>query len=120
MRIGIVDDDDDVRRAVRRLLLASGFDVSVYPSAEAFLAAGQMLDCLVLDVHLGGMSGVELYRQLQASAGAPAVVFVTAHFEMLHQIERMGAPCLPKPFDEQALVQAIARARKQVPAAVGK
>ena len=112
LRIVIVDDDDDLRRALCRLLAASGFDVAAYPSGEAFLASDAAYDCLVLDVHLGGMTGVEVYRQLQQAREAPPVVFVTAHYELLEEIERMGAPCLPKPFDEAALVDAIARARR--------
>jgi FixJ family two-component response regulator len=112
LRIGIVDDDDDLRRALRRLLIASGFEVAAYASGEAFLAAGDAVDCVILDVHLGGMTGLEVYRQLKETQAPPPVVFITAHYELLGEIESMGTPCLPKPFDEQALVDAIARARR--------
>jgi len=112
LRIGLVDDDEDLRRALRRLLVASGFDVAAYPSGEAFLESREAVDCLVLDVHLGGMTGIELYRHLtQPGAAAPPVVFITAHYELIEEIERLGPPCLPKPFDEQALIDAITRAR---------
>jgi FixJ family two-component response regulator len=58
------------------------------------------------------MTGLEVYRELQQAREAPPVVFVTAHYELLEEIERMGAPCLSKPFDEAALVDAIARVRR--------
>lgn len=112
LRIVIVDDDEDLRRALCRLLIASGFNVTAYPSGEAFLESQTSFDCLVLDVHLGGMTGLDVYRQLQQTTQAPPVVFITAHYELLDEIERMGTPCLPKPFDEEALVDAIARARR--------
>jgi len=113
--IGIVDDDDDVRRALRRLLIASGFAVAAFESGEAFLASlpsPHALDCLILDVHLGGMSGLELYQLLRQRAIAPPVVFITAHSELLDDVEWVDTPCLQKPFDSEALIEAIAQARR--------
>lgn len=111
--IGIVDDDEDVRRALRRLLIASGFSVRAYASGEAFLDSHDAPDCLVLDVHLGGMTGLQLYEELRNTGAAPPVVFITAHHELSDSIERLGAPCLWKPFDGQALLSAIDTARRE-------
>jgi FixJ family two-component response regulator len=111
VRLGVVDDDEDVRRALFRLLVASGFVVRAYASAEAFLDAREPADCLVLDVHLGGASGVELYEQLCREGTSPPVVFITAHHELSEGLERLGFPCLWKPFDGTALLAAIETAR---------
>jgi FixJ family two-component response regulator len=111
--IGIVDDDEDIRRALRRLLIASGFSVRAYASGEAFLESHDAPDCLVLDVHLGGMTGLELYEQLRNTGAVPPVVFITAHHELSDSIERLGALCLWKPFDGQALLSAIDTARRE-------
>ena len=64
----IVDDDDSVRRAARRLIRSFGFAVDTFPSAENFLASGRLDEtaCLVLDVHMPGLSGLELQARLNA------------------------------------------------------
>jgi two-component system response regulator FixJ len=105
--VDIVDDDADLRRALRRLLVANGFSVRLHESAEAYLASHKEPDCLVLDVRLGGMSGPQLYSRLRERASAPAVVFITAHREVADDLARSGFACLQKPFDEFALVEAI-------------
>jgi FixJ family two-component response regulator len=113
--IGIVDDDVSLLRALQRLLRAAGFAVETFRSAEEFLPSARRagLRCLVLDVHLGGMSGFDLQRQL-AGLGEPLpVIFITAHddAETRERARRAGAVAyLPKPFDEKALVEAIHRA----------
>ena len=82
-RIAIVDDDASHCRALARLLRAAGMDARTYPSAEDFLASDfrQGIDCVVLDVQLGGMSGFDLERRLASEPDAPPVVFLTAHGE---------------------------------------
>ena len=67
LNVAVVDDDDSFARALERLFRASGFEVRTYPSAEAFLAPTPLPqpDCLVLDVGLGGMSGLELQQRLR-------------------------------------------------------
>ena len=66
-RVAVVDDDDAVRRAIGRLLRATGHQVRTYASAEEFLgAAPSEVDCLVLDVYLGGMNGYDLHSLLTA------------------------------------------------------
>jgi FixJ family two-component response regulator len=80
--VAVVDDDQSVRRSFARLLRAAGIQPITYGSAEAFLAdlKRPMFDCVVLDVQLGGMSGIELGAVLAAAEGRrPPVVYITAH-----------------------------------------
>src|SRR5262245_14260924 len=83
LRVGIVDDDASHCRAVARLLRASGMDPVTFASAEEYLEHGAQreIDCLVLDIQLGGISGFELQNRLAAAVQAPPVVFLTAHEE---------------------------------------
>ncbi|MCE7960040.1 MAG: response regulator [Acidobacteria bacterium ACB2] len=79
-RVGIVEDDAGCRRALARLLRASGQVPVTFGSAEEYLrSAGEVdVDCLVVDVQLGGMSGFELQKRLAGTETAPPVVFLTA------------------------------------------
>jgi FixJ family two-component response regulator len=81
--VAVVDDDESACRALSRLLRAEGFQPVSYLSAEAFLADSKRpsFDCLVFDVQLGGMSGIELQRQLVASGSSTPVIYLTAHDE---------------------------------------
>ena len=111
--IGVVEDDSSFRRALGRLLSAAGFSVAAFASAEEFLAsesAGETA-CLVLDVHLGGMSGFDLQQRL-ATAGVPIpAIFITAHDDpVTRERARSGVAYLQKPFREGALIGAIERA----------
>lgn len=115
VRIALVDDDPSIRRGVARLLELNGLRVTTFGSAEALLvgAPGSAFDCLVLDVHLPGLSGPECYSDLRARGGAPPAVFITAHevSETRQIIEHVGpATCLRKPFRGQQLLDAIRRA----------
>jgi len=79
--VAVVDDDISVCRSLSRLLRVQGIEAVTYPSAEAFIAdvGRPRFDCLLLDVQLGGMSGIELH-ELLASGGSPVpVIFLTAH-----------------------------------------
>jgi FixJ family two-component response regulator len=110
--ISIVDDDESVREAVRGLLRSVGFLVNAFDSAETFLASGQHrnADCLVLDVRMPGMSGIELQRQLVADHCEIPVIFITAHADesMQAQALRGGVEAvLIKPFSDEALLNAI-------------
>jgi FixJ family two-component response regulator len=110
--IGVVDDDASLLRALRRLLVAGGFTVRVFSSAEEFLGSehGRSADCLVLDVHLGGLSGFELYERLIAAGTRIPVVFITAHDDAITRARarQSGAVAyLPKPFDDASLIGAI-------------
>jgi FixJ family two-component response regulator len=110
-----VDDDAAVRRALSRLLLSAGFSVSAYDSAEAFLArpADGAPDCLVLDVHLGGMSGLALRAELLSRGVTTPVIFITALDDpvTMEAVSRARASaCLLKPYEDTALVDSIVRA----------
>jgi FixJ family two-component response regulator len=115
LNVAVVDDDDSFARALSRLLRASGFEVRTYPSAEAFLAPTELSqpDCLVLDIQLGGMSGLDLLRQLRASGVLVPIVFVTAHdaAEVREEAQRAGCIAyLRKPVAGHALLEALAKA----------
>lgn len=118
--IGIVDDDASILRAVRRLLAAAGFTVRTFGSAEEFLASEHLeaISCLVLDIHLNGLSGFELQDRLVEAHVRIPIVFITAHDDLptRERAQRGGASeYLRKPFDEHSLIGAIetalARAR---------
>jgi len=111
----VVDDDESFARAIGRLLRAAGFGAVVYPSAEAFLQdfKAQPVNCLVLDIHLGGMSGFDLRRHLTAEARNTPVIFITAHDEpdVREEARRSGcAGYFRKPVPGRLLVEAIVNA----------
>jgi FixJ family two-component response regulator len=113
--ISIVDDDLPVRRALRRSIQAAGYTVETFASAREFLDASPLgrTSCLVLDIHLDGMSGFELAEQLASERAAIPVIFITAHDDTptRERARRVGgAAYLPKPFDERVLLEAIRRA----------
>jgi FixJ family two-component response regulator len=108
----VVDDDRTMLRSLERLLNASGFDTEIFCSAEAFLARteARKAACLVLDIHLDGMSGIELRRRLSASGCAVPVIFMTAFDdESTHEkaVEAGCVACLHKPFPARFLIGAI-------------
>src|SRR5438046_4928604 len=78
--VAVVDDDEKLCQSFGRLLRAAGFQPITYPSAEAFLADTKQprFDCLVLDVQLDGMSGIELAQSLTAEGAPPPFIFITA------------------------------------------
>jgi len=79
--VAVVDDDENICRSFGRLLRAAGFQPVTYDSAESFLADTKhpQFGCLVLDIQLGAMSGIELAQRLSAAGGCAPIVFVTAH-----------------------------------------
>jgi FixJ family two-component response regulator len=115
----LIDDDVSLLRAVKRLLGASGFLVTAFSSAEEFLESRNVaaVGCLVLDVHLGGLSGFELHERLVSAGRRIPVVFITAHDDSLtrDRARRAGAvEYLPKPFSDESLIAGINRALAQV------
>jgi FixJ family two-component response regulator len=113
--IGIVEDDPSMLRATEALLDANGFSTMGFSSAEDFLARGATahFDCLVLDIHLGGLSGIELHRRLKELGCSCPVIFVTAieNESVWRQAVRAGCiACLRKPIPAGQLVEAIAKA----------
>lgn len=110
--VAIVDDDPSVRKALKRLLKSVGMATQAYPSAEDFLhsAAVHACTCMVLDIHMPGMSGLELQVELARRETKIPIVFITAHHDdgLRNQALNGGATAfLPKPFDETELVEAI-------------
>jgi FixJ family two-component response regulator len=113
--IFVVDDDRSVRESLRRLLTSRGLAVQVFPSAPAFLAAARPDGpaCLVLDVRLPGLSGLDLQRDLARSDAALPIVFLTGHGDIPMSVRAMKAGAvefLTKPFREQDLLDAIGQA----------
>src|SRR4051812_43628549 len=80
-RVSVVDDDESVREALTGLLRSAGFGAEGYDSAEAFLRSGRLDDttCLILDVRMQGMGGIELQRHLASAGHEIPVIFITAH-----------------------------------------
>jgi FixJ family two-component response regulator len=94
--VGLVDDDESLLRSLARLLRAAGMQPITYPSAEAFRADAKRprFDCLVFDVQLPGMSGIDLRNQLVAEGAATPVLFVTAHDDPQARTNAMAGPCV--------------------------
>ena len=111
LTLAVIDDDEHIQRAVGRLLRSHGHAVLAFGSAEAFLSRACVPDCLILDVELPGMSGIELESRLRLRGRPMPVVFITAHDEMdlLAQVQSTHRPFLRKPLDESGLLEAIAR-----------
>lgn len=121
-RISVVDDDESVREAIQGLLDSSGFMAEVFSSAEELLRSGRLVGtaCLVLDVSLPGISGIELHDRLIAAGDVVPIVFVTAHADDLQTARALGRgtiDCLEKPFTDDALLGAISRAISGAPSA---
>jgi FixJ family two-component response regulator len=111
--VAVVDDDESLCRSLGRLLRAAGIQPVTYSSAEAFLADAKhpQFDCLVLDIQLGGMSGLELQRQLATSGETTPVIFITAHDDLEARAEAEAAGCAAyfRKIDSGALVLAAIR-----------
>lgn len=110
--ISIVDDDFSVRRAVGRLVKAAGYAVETFATAHEFLDSfpSDRTACLVLDIHLNGMSGFDLEERLRAERVAIPIIFITAHDDAATRDrarESGAAGYLAKPFDGQALLDVI-------------
>ena len=93
--IAVIDDDESVCRSLSRFLRAARFRPVTYQSAEAFLADGThpKFDCLLLDIQLGGMSGIELRRKLSALDDATPVIFITAQDDPVARAEAEASSC---------------------------
>ena len=112
MTLAIVDDDDDVRRALSRLLRSMGHQVRVFASAEAFQAETVVADCVIVDVRLPGQNGLELREHLRNRPVPTPVVLITGDGDRLaHDAPHaVDAPLVTKPFDDSVLAEAIASA----------
>ena len=110
--ISIVDDDDSLRNSLNNLIRSVGFRAQGFPSAEAFLNSSELHDtaCLILDVRMPGMSGLDLQRQLVATNSPIPIVFITSHGDddaQARALEAGAVAFLYKPFREEALLKAI-------------
>jgi len=110
--ISVVDDNDSVRESLKGLIRSVGFAIEVFPSAAKFLNSDHLDDthCLILDVRMPGMSGLELQRRLVKSNRNIPIIFITAHGDETARSEALkegAVDYLFKPFSEQALVNAI-------------
>jgi len=112
----VVDDDASVRRGLARLFKSANFLVEVFATATEFLASGrhrQSPACLVLDVRMPGLTGMDLQERLVALRSPLAVVFITGHGDIRTSVQAMkggAVDFLPKPFDDTQLLEAVARA----------
>lgn len=114
----IVDDDESVRKAKARLLNSVGLQVKVFGSAREFLAHEQanMPGCLLLDVRMPGLSGLDLQQALVDSQINLPVIFISAHGNIPMSVRAMKAGAvdfLPKPVDDQVLIDAVRKAIDQ-------
>jgi FixJ family two-component response regulator len=113
--VAVVEDDPSMLRSVERLLNAHGFATEGYSSAEAFLHrdTATRIGCIVLDIHLGGMSGIELRSRLKDAGSSLPVIFITAVDDKALELEGAQAGCvayLHKPFPASSLIGAVSKA----------
>jgi FixJ family two-component response regulator len=114
--ISIIDDDESMRLALACLIRSFGFKVNSYESAEQFLAgaATESSCCIISDIHMPGLSGIDLKRQLDHASNAPPVILITARSEawLLAEARASGAVCLlRKPFAAATLLECLRKAR---------
>lgn len=111
-RIAVIDDDLSVRRALERLLRASGYDAAVFASGHEFFYSleDRTPDCLILDLHMPGMNGLEVQRRLRQTGVRLPVVVITGHDEPQTRTQCLDAGAaayLCKPLNDEALIAAI-------------
>jgi FixJ family two-component response regulator len=110
--VAIVDDDDSMRIALDGLLKAVGYPARAFASAEEFLKSGQQhqTSCLIADIRMPGMSGLELQAQLNAERCRIPIIFITAHGDAKMRLQALRAGAvefLSKPFDEEVLLESV-------------
>jgi len=111
-RISVVDDDESVREAIRSLMDSVGLGAEVFSSAEDFLNSGRLdvTACLIVDVRMPGISGLELQGHLKAADSRVPIVFISAHNddrERYRALEAGAVDFLKKPFSADALLRAV-------------
>ncbi|MFC3712299.1 response regulator transcription factor [Sphingoaurantiacus capsulatus] len=114
-QVSIIDDDDSLRGALVSLVKSFGYGAQGFDSAEQFLAAGGAagFDCIVTDIHMPGLSGIELKQQLSADHDSTPVIMITARSEpaLRERAKDSGALCLlTKPFEASELIACIEQA----------
>jgi FixJ family two-component response regulator len=93
LRIAVIDDDESVRKALRRLLRAANLDADTFASGRDFLdsLAAQVPDCVVLDLHMPGMNGLDVQQQLARNGRQLPIVIITGHDEPLARCRAQNA-----------------------------
>jgi FixJ family two-component response regulator len=125
LSVHIVDDDEAIRDSLKWLLESRGLEVVLYPSGEAFLGAfdSSFCGCLVLDVRMPGMNGLDLYSQLQARASTLPVIFITGHGDVpmaVSALKKGAVDFIEKPFNDQDMLRLIESCMKQDRAAAAE
>ena len=110
--VAVVDDDDLLRDALRRLLKASGLGAISFESAEDLLNSGRLSEiaCLIADVRMPGISGLELQARLKTERCGIPIIFITAHGDTKMRIQAMrdgAVEFLTKPFDNAVLIEMV-------------
>jgi FixJ family two-component response regulator len=110
--VGIVDDDAAMLRSVDRFLRAAGYDTELYSSGEELLRSleASKASCLIIDIHLGGISGIELRQRLEALGFAVPTIFISGLANQLTEEAASDAGCvafLHKPFSAHLLMKAV-------------
>jgi FixJ family two-component response regulator len=110
--VAIVDDDDLMRGAVQGLLKAAGLPARTFESAEAFLQSGEQhrSACLIADIRMPGMSGLELQARLNDEKVSIPTIFITAHGDLRMRMQALRAGAvefLAKPFDDEVLLETV-------------
>ena len=110
--IAIVDDDESIRNALQGMMKAVGFKTQAFSSAEDFLKSGQQSQtaCLITDIRMPGMSGLDLQAKLNADNCKIPTIFITAHGDAKLRIQALRAGAvefLAKPFDDEVLLESV-------------
>ena len=110
--VAVIEDDESYRSAVQRLLKAAGFRAQSFASAEDFLSSGQQqaIGCLIADIRMPGMSGLDLQSKLNSDHCPIPTIFITAHGDEKMRLQAMRAGAvkfLAKPFEGETLLEAV-------------
>lgn len=113
--VAVVDDEASVRKALRRLLSASDLDCALFASGRDFLESlqGKVPDCVLLDLHMPGLTGLDVQRELSRSGARVPTIIITAHDEPPNRAQCLSAGAVAyvrKPFDGSLLLSVIASA----------
>lgn len=123
--VAVLDDEPEMRKALRRLLKCQGFSVEEFACGEDLLSAlkSQTLDYVLLDLHMPGLNGFDILEMLHARKSPIPIIVITAYDEpgTADRVRSLGASaCLKKPVDRSALMTAMNAARPAIPAVWGE
>ncbi len=115
LQVAVVDDEEPVRKALGRLLRASGLHAQCFPSGQAFLDSIETTrpDCLVLDLHMPGLSGLQVLEQLRSRRPSLPTIVITGHDEPENEVRCLAVGAVAymrKPLDDQILLHTIDQA----------